>query len=342
MRRLALVAAMVAAAGTGPAQADQQVAGYSRLAVSAAHRVGPVAASLWYPANGAGTPSLIGDDAVFVGRSASVGAAAAGGRHPLVLLSHGSGGNMDGLAWLSSGLALEGAIVLAINHPGSTSGDSTALGSANPQDRAADLSAALDQVLADPALAASIDSERISALGFSMGGATALHLAGGRMDRGFYRDYCVHLGAEALDCLWLARGGVDLADLPPAWEADMRDPRVSAAVAIDPGWTQAFTDASVQAMQVSVLLINLGTAGTVWQAVGVGPEGSDLAASLPDATYVEIAPAHHFTFLAECKPEGAMILASVDEEPICDDPPSTDRAAVHRRIIQEVAAFLDL
>ncbi len=341
-----LAVALFVMTGPHPALAEQIVAGHDRLTVPAAHRAGSLAGSLWYPAGPATKattePGLIGDDAVFVGSPALGRAPVAEGRHPLVLLSHGSGGNMDGLAWLSSALALEGAMVLAVNHPGSTSGDSSALGSVNLQDRAADLSAALDHVLADPALAAHVEPGRIAALGFSMGGATALHLAGGRMDRALYRDYCARLGPEAIDCLWWARGGVDLAALPPAWEGDMRDPRVSASIAVDPGYTHALTQASIAAMRDPVLLINLGAAGHRWPAVDVGPAGSDLAARLPDATYVEIDPAHHFTFLAECKPGAAAILDAAGEEPVCDDPPGADRADVHREIIARVGEFLDL
>lgn len=95
---------------------------------------------------------------------------------------------------------------MLVNHPGSTSGDSTPLGSVPLDLSARDVSAALDLALADPALAPRIDPERIAVLGFSMGGGTALQLAGARFDRAAYHAYCQHTGAAGRDCLWLQSG----------------------------------------------------------------------------------------------------------------------------------------
>ena len=70
--------------------------------------------------------------------------------------------------WLSSRLAARGAIVLAVNHPGTTSGDSSPRRTTRLAPRAADLGAALEAVLGDPQFAPHIDRERISAVGFSL------------------------------------------------------------------------------------------------------------------------------------------------------------------------------
>lgn len=339
MRRtltLALAALCLATAATA-----EPIAGHDRFEVAAAHRATPLAASVWYPL---GTPTyqgLIGDNAVFHGTPAYVGAAIAPGAFPLVLLSHGSGGNMDNLAWLSSALALKGAMVLAVNHPGSTSGDSSPRRSLRLADRAADLEAALDHLLADPAFAAHVDPSRIASLGFSLGGATALNLAGARTDRGLYRDYCARLGEAAADCAFFAKGGVDFANLPEAFEGEMRDPRINAAIAIDPGMTYALDLASVAALELPVLLINLGGEER-WLAVDVSARGSDLASLLSDAEYAVAAPANHFTFLGLCKPEGSAVLAQERDDPVCDDPAGADRAAIHAVIAEHIAAFLGL
>ncbi len=325
---------------TGAAAADP-LAGYDRLTVAAAHRPAPLQAAIWYPV---GTPTyrnLIGDNAVFLGTPALVGAGVADGRFPLVLLSHGSGGNVDGLGWLASALALRGAMVLGVNHPGSTTGDSSPRRSILLAERAADLGAALDQLLAEPAFAALLDTSRITALGFSLGGTTVLNLAGARIDPSAYRAYCDRLGEAAADCTFFARGCVDLDALPASWGQDMRDPRIGAVVAVDPGLTYAFTPASVAAMTLPVLLINLGDEDR-WPAVDVGPAGSDLVGRLPDARHEVVAPAHHYTFLARCKPEGAALLAAERDDPVCDDPAGTDRAAVHAAIVDLVASALGL
>lgn len=320
----------------------QSVAGYDRLDVRADHRADLLAASVWYPV---GTPTyrgLIGDNPVFRGTPVFVGAGIAEGRHPLVLLSHGSGGNMDSLGWLASGLVEDGAMVLAVNHPGSTSGDSSPRRSLRLAERAADLGAALDALLADPAFAPFVDPGRIAALGFSLGGATALNLAGMRLDADAYADYCEALDGRALDCLFFARGGVDLRALPASFEADMRDPRITSAIAVDPAFTYAASGESLAAMTLPVLLISLGDGEDRLPAGDVGPDGSDLTGKLPDVRHEVIAPASHFTFLAPCKPAGSAILAEEAEDPVCDDPPGTRREQVHRAIVDRVAAFLGL
>ena len=100
-----------------PVKADLlDLPGYDRMDVPARHRAQPLAVSLWYPAGRATYPVTIGENVIFSGEKALVGAAVADGRHPLVLLSHGSGGAMDGLAWLSARLARRGAIYLPSVH----------------------------------------------------------------------------------------------------------------------------------------------------------------------------------------------------------------------------------
>jgi predicted dienelactone hydrolase len=339
MKRTFAVA--LTAIGLASAAAADPIAGYDRFEIAAAHRTSLVAVSIWYPVGAPTYRGLIGDNAVFEGTSAYVGAAIAEGRFPLLLLSHGSGGNMDNLSWLSSRLALQGAMVLAVNHPGSTSGDSSPRRSVRLAERAADLSVALDYILADPTFAAHVDRSRITSLGFSLGGATALNLVGARTDRGLYRDYCGRFGGEPADCAFLAKGGVDLANMPDAFEGDMRDPRIGSAVAVDPALTYAFTDASVAAMDLPVLLINLGGEER-WMAVDASARGSNLTGRLPRVEYATASPASHFTFLALCKPGGRERLAEERDDPVCDDPAGTDRAGIHDEIVERIAEFLRL
>jgi len=345
MRRFTL-AILVSILVAGPAWSSDGTAGLDRMDMQLPHRATPVAAAIWYPAAGPTYRGMVGDNAVFRGTKVHIGAPIAEGRHPLILFSHGSGGNMDNAAWLFSALAERGAMVLAVNHPGSTSGDSSPRRSLRLDERARDLSAALDALLQEAPFAAHIDHSRIVSFGFSLGGATSLGLAGMRFDREAYRRFCDRMGDAAQDCLFFARGGVDLAKLPDGFAADMRDARVTAAMAVDPGFSYAAAPDSIVAITMPVLLINLGSDGhgsgarDRFLAADVGPKGSNLVARLSDVTYREIGPANHYTFLAECKPEGAALLAEEKDDPVCDDPAGTDRADIHQRIVETVVAFL--
>lgn len=340
---LAFALCLFAGLKTSPVLAEQQTdyAGYDRFDVRAAHRSMPIAASVWYPADTVIYKAPVGNNIIWKGTSAYIGAAIAPGKHPLVLLSHGSGGNMDGLGWLSSQLALRGAIVVALNHPGTTSGDSSPRRTPFIGERAADVRATLDQVLSNPSFVPYIDRQNISAIGFSLGGTTVLNLIGVRFDQTLFAQYCDRFGDAAQDCDFLRKGGVDLDHMPNDFDVPSRDDRIVGSIAIEPGMGFAATEQSLAAVASPVLFIGLGEEEK-WAAADFGPTGSNLVARIKNASSANFAPAHHLTFLDECQPNAAEILKEEGSDPICTDPPGTDRALIHRQIIDEISEYLAL
>ncbi|QQM31008.1 alpha/beta fold hydrolase [Martelella lutilitoris] len=340
MKRLLLSFLSVLTTAVPGLAAEPLLPGYERMAVESAERPTLLSATLWYPAKTRSYRGIVGGNAVFEGTSGLMGARIADGQFPLILFSHGSGGNMDNSAWLMGALAARGAMVLAVNHPGSTTGDSSPRASAFLDTRAGDLSAALDMLLTDPVLGPHVDQSAVTAVGFSLGGGTALNLAGLRFSGDAFADYCRAQPAQA-DCVFMSKGNLDLDHMPSGFSADARDERISRAIAIDPGFTYAATGDSIEATDMPVLVINLGEENLM-RAADVSEAGSNLIARLPEAERVVIAPAHHFTFLAECTPDGAALLAEEQDDPVCDDPEGADRAEVHDRIIEAIARFSGL
>ncbi|WP_152612879.1 hypothetical protein [Tateyamaria sp. ANG-S1] len=225
---------------------------------NAAHGSGPIAAGLWSPIGRKTYVAEIGTSLVFEATQAYIGAALPDEKPPLIVISHGSGSSNDGTAWLAADLAERGAHVLVMNHPGTTTGDSSPRKTVRLSERAADLSVALDHVLADPYFASRIDTDQIAALGFSLGGSTVLGIAGIRLDPAAYRDYCEEFGEAAQDCLFLMRGGVDFDSLPTAFSSDMSDPRFTRIVTVDPGYTYAVVADSAAQVDAPVQLVTLG------------------------------------------------------------------------------------
>jgi predicted dienelactone hydrolase len=339
MKKLILTAALAACATA--ANADE-MPGLSQMTIEAPHHGRPMDAVIWYPASG-GKPTVFGENPVFEGAPALEDAKIGSGRHPVVLLSHGLGGNIRTLGWLAAGLAKHGAVVIAVNHPNSTTRDFDLLKGLDHWTRAQDLTAALESISSNSAFAGNIDTARVYAAGFSYGGWTALSLGGLRGNLGAYAKHCTKEGAASTHCRDIAKGGVDLNSLDAArWNASYKDIRVKAVAVIDPALTWGLGVAETKDISSNVLLIGLGAGKDRLFATDFSATGSGFEKKAGDAKVRNVAPASHFAALSVCKPDGEAILAEEKDDPVCTDAKGADRKAVHEEIIAGMAAHFGL
>ncbi|MDR3516596.1 MAG: alpha/beta fold hydrolase [Azospirillaceae bacterium] len=324
-------------------------AGVQQMSLPSPARGKPLSVTLWYPAGAGGHETLVGDSKLFTGTPARADAPIAGGRHPLIVLSHGSGARVETMAWLAASLAEAGFIVAGPNHPGTTSGDSTPEDTPKLWQRTDDLSTTITALTGDSRWSAAIDATRIAVLGFSLGGAAALDLAGGRVRLDAYVRYCDGNPAMA-DCVWFAgrKGFVDGEAISTApfdlrtvdrarFEQSNRDARIVFAVLVDPSMAQAFDPQSLKDIAIPLLFINQGRA----DAVPVSVKADALTDQSRNARLIHVPDAVHFSFLPECKPGGAALLKSLgDGDTLCDDAGTRSRADIHAELRQHITTAL--
>ena len=225
------------------------------------------------------------------------------------------------------------------NHPGSTSGNASALDAVRIWERPQDISAVLDEIAARPQDYPDMDLGRVGVLGFSAGGYTALALAGARVDPDRLAAFCDNGGRGMSDCGFFARFGIDLhaLDLAPAAQ-DLRDTRIRFAVVVDPGIVETLTPDSLARIDIPMLVLNLGDEERIPAPV----HAKALSETVPGAEYSIIPDATHFSFLAECKPRGPTILAAEGEpDPLCEDAGGRSRAEIHAELTDVIRRFLD-
>ena len=87
-------------------------------------------------------------------------AAPAGGKRPLIVLSHGNWGTRYSQGWLAVELVKAGFVVLSTSHPGTVADDQSAAGRYRLWDRSRDVSFSLDQILRQPRWWAITDENR--------------------------------------------------------------------------------------------------------------------------------------------------------------------------------------
>jgi len=321
---------------TSPRAQPAVIPGHTTASIQVPHRKVPVHLDIWYPTDATTAPVLLAQNALFYG--AWVRPDAPGQRQPapVVLLSHGSGGNAERLGWIASQLAASGMVVVAPNHPGTTSNDSDPFQTVKTWERPADLTAALDFILATPPLGITADPARVAVMGYSLGGYAALGLSGVRLSKSAFIDYCGQ-NPDELDCGWMLKAGVDFATIDQSrYEQSNRDPRVTVTVAIDPALPAAMVPESLEALATKTLILNLGSPDTLPQ----GLKSDANAALIPGAAYHAIPGAHHFSFLPECSGLGFVIIGLAGDDNICSDWGFADRAAVHSQVAAHILPFL--
>ncbi|MFQ1702106.1 alpha/beta hydrolase family protein [Loktanella agnita] len=294
--------------------------------------------TIWYPASPGGRAVTVGGNGVFYGTPAGRGAPHQAGRFPVVIISHGAGGNAGQFGWIAAQLAQQGFVVVLPNHPGTTTGNASAEAAVRVWERPADVTAVLDELTDNAKAYPYIDPDHISVLGFSAGGYTALALTGARVDPERLQRFCDDTDHGMSDCSFLAHFDVDLHsfDLSPAGQ-DLRDPRITDAVIVDPGIVSTLTAESLAKIAIPMQVINLGDEGTI----PAGVDAADAASLIPRAHYTRVPDTSHFSFLAQCKPAGARILENEGElDPLCDDAGAQSRAEIHATLVSLIIGYL--
>jgi predicted dienelactone hydrolase len=300
-----LVAAALLAAALPAAAAD---VGVREIEVPSPKRGTAISATLWYPATGEGVTVKVGDNGIFQGAQALQDAAITSGAKPLVLLSHGGLRSAQGVeSWVAAGLAGRGFVVAVPHAPKVKAAEAPAEYWLRPADMAATLTA-LDH---DPLLAGKVDTH--SAIGFFLGGTSALALAGARLDASRVASMCDG-EKRSPDCNWFRQGGIDLHRIDPAKLGQSHvDTRVKSVVAVNPELADAFTPESVENFAAPVHMISLGDA-------------------IPGAS--------PFDAFNECKPKALAILRDEGEdESLCAEG-TRPRAEIHAQLLELITKSL--
>jgi predicted dienelactone hydrolase len=263
------------------------------------------------------------------------------GPHPLVLLSHGMFGNANNQAWLAQALVEKGYIVAAVNHPGTTTFNKDPDQRRMLWERPNDISRVIDYVIGGAGIGANVEPDRIFMAGHSLGGFTAVALAGGRFDSAQFDGFCATHPDELVCGIFndwqVAKSPEDRS----AMQADLSDPRISKFAVFDLGGTQSFSSDSLVAINSPMLVIG---APDAIHGLDLDIESRALVAALPKAgnTYLEPATLAHFDFLGTCTAKGLEILK--DEEPddafVCEKG-REEREADHAAIISATLRFFD-
>jgi predicted dienelactone hydrolase len=363
MRTLAFLLPLVAALAS-TAEAEEPPAGALKVGFALRHFVPPspydwrgssgraLVTAIWYPADAGAQPrpqhfGPPGGPPLFLGDAVAenAGLAMHPSRFPLILLSHGTGGTAQSLAWFATALAARGYIVAGVNHPGNNATEPyTVQGFMLWWKRAEDLSRIAAGMLADPLFGPRIDRQRIGAAGFSLGGYTMMALAGGITSRAHLTAFCQGRQGQEGSCKAPPEfpdsitKSAELARTDPDFAAALRDsgksyrePRIRAVFAIAPALAPAFTPESLAAIAIPVAIV----AGAGDPIVPVAENAERYAAAIPHAELTVFPGAvGHYTFLDLCTPEGRKALPS-----LCLDAPGVDRAAIHRGTIEHAATF---
>lgn len=202
-------------------------------------------------------------------------------RGPLVIISHGFAADRRFLAYLATHLASHGLVVAALEHPGSNIAQltntplspviTTGLGRLLPAtefvDRPRDISFVLDR-LEDldrypGSLHGKLNTNQVSVIGHSLGGYTALALAGAELDLRDLRQFCQNrspIGLSPAD--WLQCAATDLPDRP----VNLRDERVAQVIALNPLIGRLFGSHGMSQVETPTLIL-AGTDDAITPAV---------------------------------------------------------------------------
>ncbi|WP_138472572.1 prolyl oligopeptidase family serine peptidase [Poseidonocella sp. HB161398] len=286
---------------------------------------------IWYPSD-APPP----ESATLFGTHLSLGTEIADGKHPLVVISHGEGGQMAAHADTAMALAEDGIIAVVPEHRGDSRFDESARPAEWMVSRPTDLREVIDFMTGGWKDAAEVDGSRIGVYGFSAGGYTALVAAGALPDIGLAKSFCAGNPKEYA-CRNGFLDGVEAGQVAPALEQVAGDSRIGAIAAAAPSLGFAFGALDLAGIDIPVQIWS----GALDLRAPHNTNGALVAAGLPMAPEVHVVErAGHFAFLAPCD-QRMETARPADWAMYCVDPEGFDRKAFHKELNAELVRFFD-
>jgi predicted dienelactone hydrolase len=243
---------------------------------------------------------------------------------PLVVISHGTGGDFRSHIDTAEALARAGFVAAAVTHPGDNWRDNSQAFAV--WQRPHHLSLAIDHLLEQWSGRRRVDPKRIGAFGFSAGGFTVLVAAGGEPDLSRLAGHC-RANPRFFDCGIAANAPFQLARFI-SWS---RDARLRAIAVAAPALGFTFDPQGLRRVTLPVQL---------WRAEQdqVLPHpfyAEPVRRSLPAAPEYRVVPqAGHFDFLGTCGQEATALRPH-----LCSSAPGFNRAAFHVRMNEELIRF---
>ena len=313
--------------------------GQATLEFNDESRSRPLKTEIWYPT----TDSIKDSDKYitpFIRGYTVRNAALPNTKLPLILLSHGNGGNRLSLEWLAQGLVRQGYIVAAVDHWGNTFDHPIAQEFVKPWERPLDISYVLTALLKDKRYQSIIDEHKIGAAGFSYGGYTVLALAGAVLDyKLLFEFYNSPEGKKEIN---------SIAEFPNLWDQlqdpalvemaqnlpALKDNRIKAFLAISPGTARGFNNPQ-QFKEINDPLFIIGAEAD--QVTPVESFARKYHQLIANSTYYEFSgQVGHYVMLAEANEEMKKELP----EPFTDHP-SVDRKKIHAKVAALSAEFFN-
>ena len=332
---LPLVAILVSPgtfAGTSP---SGDKVGTRELNFTDDSRERPLAVRIWYPATHTSVERSIHYQGISNGWAAPDGDYSSDNlKRPLILLSHGDGGDNANQAWLGEHLASSGYVVAAVAHWQDTYDNHLPIETLRAWNRPQDISFVLTQILNDPTWSIRIDSNRVGVAGHSSGGYTALALLGARYDLMGMALYCdgPSRGADCDLVNEIKLGGLGIADSG----RDFTDPRIKAAFVMAPALGPALVRDTLSRIVKPVFIVYTKDDELENPTLNALYD----AQAIPGARLSAIDTGGHFAFLPECNWIGRLISHTISFD-ICGRTVNADRAALHRQVAEQAVEFFN-